>query len=229
MYFCCSKFMQTQITKQIKQLFLKELRVEFKNKYAFWSLLLMLVISVFIIYTIQKQASNQVWHSLFYVILILGVVQNITRSFLAEQKGTLLYYRFLVEAKALIISKILYQYFVNALFLVILFVLMNFWLPQSIPHLIPYFFTAFLFMLCCSTVFTFNSALSYGAKNSSMVALVLSMPLLIPSLLVCLKAASKFLVSLPNPDFYQDWLVLVLLLLIQLVLSVTLFNYIWKD
>jgi heme exporter protein B len=76
--------MQTQITKQIKQLFLKELRVEFKNKYAFWSLLLMLVISVFIIYTIQKQASNQVWHSLFYVILILGVVQNITRSFLAE-------------------------------------------------------------------------------------------------------------------------------------------------
>jgi heme exporter protein B len=74
--------MQTQITKQIKQLFLKELRVEFKNKYAFWSLLLMLVISVFIIYTIQKQASNLVWHSLFYVVLILGVVQNITRSFL---------------------------------------------------------------------------------------------------------------------------------------------------
>jgi hypothetical protein len=62
-----------------------------------------------------------------------------------------------------------------------------------------------------------------------MVALVLSMPLLIPSLLVCLKAASKFLVSLPNPNFYQDWLVLVVLLLIQLVLSVTLFNYIWKD
>jgi heme exporter protein B len=148
---------------------------------------------------------------------------------LAEQRGALLYYRFLVEAKALIISKILYQYFVNALFLIILFVLMNFWLPQSIPHIIPYFFTAFLFMLCCSTVFTFNSALAYGAKNSSMVALVLSMPLLIPSLLVCLKAASKFLVSLPNPDFYQDWLVLVLLLLIQLVLSVTLFNYIWKD
>ena len=229
MYFCCSKFMQTQITKQIKQLFLKELRVEFKNKYAFWSLLLMLVISVFIIYTIQKHASNLVWHSLFYVVLILGVVQNITRSFLGEQKGTLLYYRFLVDAKALIISKILYQYFINFIFLVVLFILMNFWLPQTIPHLGQYFFTAFLFMMCCSTVFTFNSALSYGVKNSSLVALVLSMPLLIPSLLVCLKAASKFLVSLPHTNFYQDWLVLVLLIVIQLVLSITLFNYIWKE
>ena len=229
MYFCCSKFMQTQITKQIKQLFLKELRVEFKNKYAFWSLLLMLVISVFIIYTIQKQASNLVWHSLFYVVLILGVVQNITRSFLGEQKGTLLYYRFLVDAKALIISKILYQYFINLIFLFVLFVLMNFWLPQTIPHLGQYFFTAFIFMMCCSTVFTFNSALSYGAKNSSLVALVLSMPLLIPSLLVCLKAASKSLILLPHPNFYQDWLVLVLLLVIQLVLSITLFNYIWKE
>ncbi len=150
MYFCCSKFMQTQITKQIKQLFLKELRVEFKNKYAFWSLLLMLVISVFIIYTIQKQASNQVWHSLFYVILILGVVQNITRSFLAEQKGTLLYYRFLVDAKALIISKILYQYVINSLFLVVLFVLMNFWLPQTIPHFYPTFLRHFF--LCYAVV-----------------------------------------------------------------------------
>lgn len=98
--------MQSQITKQIKQLFLKELRVEMKNKYAFWSLVLLLVVTVFIIYSIQKEAENLVWHSLFYVVLILGVVQNITRSFLNEKRGTLLYYRFLVNSKAIIIAKI---------------------------------------------------------------------------------------------------------------------------
>ena len=110
--------MQTVLIKQIKQLFLKELKMELKNKYALWSLVLLLVASVFIIYTIQKEASNQVWHSLFYVVLIFGVVQNIGRSFLMENKGSLLYYKFLVDSRAIIISKILYQFLINAFFLV---------------------------------------------------------------------------------------------------------------
>ena len=229
MYFCCSKFMQTDLTKQIKQLFLKELKMELKNKYALWSLVLLLVVSVFIIYTIQKEASNKVWHSLFYVVLIFGVVQNIGRSFLMENKGSLLYYKFLVDSRAIIVSKIAYQFLVNAFFLVVLTVLMSFWLPQSIPHFWQYLVTALLFTLCNSAVFTFNSALALGAKNSSLVAMILSLPLLIPSLLVSLKSASKAISPLDNLNYYQDWGVLLLLLAMQLVLSVVLFKYVWEE
>ncbi|MFB1003854.1 MAG: heme exporter protein CcmB [Bacteroidia bacterium] len=221
--------MQTDLTKQIKQLFLKELKMELKNKYALWSLVLLLVVSVFIIYTIQKEASNKVWHSLFYVVLIFGVVQNIGRSFLMENKGSLLYYKFLVDSRAIIVSKIAYQFLVNAFFLVVLTVLMSFWLPQSIPHFWQYLVTALLFTLCNSAVFTFNSALALGAKNSSLVAMILSLPLLIPSLLVSLKSASKAISPLDNLNYYQDWGVLLLLLAMQLVLSVVLFKYVWEE
>jgi heme exporter protein B len=229
MYFCVRKFMQTVLIKQIKQLFLKELKMELKNKYALWSLVLLLVVSVFIIYTIQREASNQVWHSLFYVVLIFGVVQNIGRSFLMENKGSLLYYKFLVDSRAIIVSKILYQFLVNAFFLLILTALMSFWLPQSIPHFWEYIVTALLFTLCNSAVFTFNSALALGAKNSSLVAMILSLPLLIPSLLVSLKSASKAISPLDNLNYIQDWGVLVLLLVMQLVLSVVLFKYVWEE
>jgi heme exporter protein B len=221
--------MQTDLTKQIKQLFLKELKMELKNKYALWSLVLLLVVSVFIIYTIQKEASNQVWHSLFYVVLIFGVVQNIGRSFLMENKGSLLYYKFLVDSRAIIVSKIAYQFLINAFFLVVLSALMNFWLPQSIPHFWEYMVTALLFTLCNSAVFTFNSALALGAKNSSLVAMILSLPLLIPSLLVSLKSASKAISPLDNLNYIQDWGVLLLLLVMQLVLSVVLFKYVWEE
>jgi heme exporter protein B len=221
--------MQTVLIKQIKQLFLKELKMELKNKYALWSLVLLLVVSVFIIYTIQKEASNQVWHSLFYVVLIFGVVQNIGRSFLMENKGSLLYYKFLVDSRAIIVSKILYQFLVNAFFLGILAMLMSFWLPQSIPHFWEYMVTALLFTLCNSAVFTFNSALALGAKNSSLVAMILSLPLLIPSLLVSLKSASKAISPLDNLNYFQDWGVLLLLLIMQLVLSVVLFKYVWEE
>jgi heme exporter protein B len=229
MYFCVRKFMQTVLIKQIKQLFLKELKMELKNKYALWSLVLLLVVSVFIIYTIQREASNQVWHSLFYVVLIFGVVQNIGRSFLMENKGSLLYYKFLVDSRAIIVSKILYQFLVNAFFLLILTALMSFWLPQSIPHFWEYIVTALLFTLCNSAVFTFNSALALGAKNSSLVAMILSLPLLIPSLLVSLKSASKAISPLDNLNYIQDWGVLLLLLIMQLVLSVVLFKYVWEE
>ncbi|MGB1038677.1 MAG: heme exporter protein CcmB [Bacteroidia bacterium] len=221
--------MQTVLFKQIKQLFLKELKMELKNKYALWSLVLLLVVSVFIIYTIQKQATDKTWHSLFYVVLIFGVVQNIGRSFLMENKGSLLYYKFLVDSRAIIVSKILYQFLVNAFFLVVLTALMNFWLPQTITHFWQYFVTALLFTLCNSAVFTFNSALALGAKNSSLVAMILSLPLLIPSLLVSLKAASRSLSPIGNQVFWQDWSVLGLLLVMQLVLSVVLFKYVWDE
>jgi heme exporter protein B len=221
--------MQTVLIKQIKQLFLKELKMELKNKYALWSLVLLLVVSIFIIYTIQREASNQVWHSLFYVVLIFGVVQNIGRSFLMENKGSLLYYKFLVDSRAIIVSKILYQFLVNAFFLVVLTALMSFWLPQSIPHLWEYIVTALLFTLCNSAVFTFNSALALGAKNSSLVAMILSLPLLIPSLLVSLKSASRALSPISHQVFWQDWAVLGLLLVMQLVLSVVLFKYVWEE
>ncbi len=221
--------MQTTLMQQIKHLFLKELKMELKNKYALLSLVLMLVVSVFIIYSIQKTTEDKVWHSLFYVVLIFGVVQNIGRSFLMENRGSLLYYKFLVDSKAIIISKILYQFVVNAFFLFVLFILMNFWLSQHIPHLWEYCLTAFLFTLCNSAVFTFNSSLALGAKNSSLVAMILSLPLLIPSLLVSLKSASKALSEIENLPFYQDWLVLLLLLIMQCMLAVVLFKYVWEE
>ncbi len=221
--------MQTDLTKQIKQLFVKEVQSEWKNRYALWSLVLLLVVSVFIVYTIQKEASNKVWHTLYYVVLVFGIVQNIGRSFLTENKGTLLYYKFLVDSRAIIISKILYQFVVNLFFLLVLTLLMNFWLPQSIPHFTEYLITVALFTLCNSAVFTFNSALALGAKNSSLVALILSLPLLIPSLLVSLKSASKSLAPIDGLVYWQDWAVLGLLLVMQLTLSVVLFKYVWEE
>jgi heme exporter protein B len=221
--------MQTNLTKQIKTLFVKELNTELKNRYAVLSLVLILVVSVFIIYTIQKNTTNAVWHTLFYVVLIFGVIQNITRSFLSESRGNLLYYKFLVDPKALIISKILYQFVINLLFLAVLLLLFNFWLNQTINHFSEYLITATLFTFCNAAVFTFNSSLALGAKNSGLVATILSLPLLIPSLIVGLKSASKALSSIENLVFYQDWIVMLLLLIIQCLLAVVLFKYVWEE
>ena len=92
-----------------------------------------------------------------------------------------------------------------------------------------YLITALLFTFCNAAIFTFNASLALDAKNSNLVALILSLPLLIPGLLVSLKAAGKTLVVGVLDSIYQDWMVLLLLLLIQVILSISLFNYIWEE
>lgn len=221
--------MQTSVIHQIKHLFLRELRQEWRNRFALMSIVLMLVVSVFIVYTIDKNAENLVWHSYFYLILIFGVVQNIGRSFLFETKGMQLYYKTLAHNKAVLLSKIVYQFLVNVVFLVILLLLMNFFMRQSIPHLWEYMVTALLFTLGNVTIFTFNSAIAKGANNSALVASVLSFPLLIPNLVVSLKSARKCMMNLDNLVFFQDWLVLIGILTITLILSLVLFRHIWSD
>lgn len=221
--------MQSGLIHQIKQIFLKELKQEWRNRYALMSILLMLLVSVFIVYRIDKTATDRVWHGYFYLILLFGVVQNISRSFLDENDGVMLYYRSLVSHTALLSAKILYQFFINGFFLALLLIFMNFFLDQSINHFMEYMVTALLFSLSCATIFTFNASIAKGAKNSALVASVLSFPLLLPNLLIGLRSAEKSFLAIENVTFYTDWLVMLILLVISIILSVVLFRYIWSD
>lgn len=221
--------MQSGLIHQIKQIFLKELKQEWRNRYALMSILLLLLVSVFIVYRIDKTATDKVWHGYFYLILLFGVVQNISRSFLDENDGVMLYYRATVNHSALLGAKILYQFFINTIFLFLLIGFMNFFLDQGIPHFQEYMVTALLFSLSCVTIFTFNASIAKGAKNSALVASVLSFPLLLPNLLISLRSAEKSFMTIENVAFYTDWFVMLLLLLISVILSLTLFRYIWSD
>jgi heme exporter protein B len=62
-----------------------------------------------------------------------------------------------------------------------------------------------------------------------LVSSVLSFPLLIPTLIVSLKAARKSMMGIENLSFIQDWLVLLLIFAITVILSIVLFRHIWTD
>ena len=222
--------MQRSVIQQIKQLFIKELKAEWLNRFALMSIALMLLISVFVVYTIDKVAISQSWHAYFYLVLIFGVVQNISRSFLGESAGLMTYYRTLISHRAFFIAKLLYQAFINTLFVIMLFVLMNFFLPHGIKAIGPYLITVYLFTLCNVAIFTFNAAIASSAKNSSLVAGVLSFPLLIPNLMVSLKASSKSLEATENWQMlWADWGVLLALFSICLILGMVLFQFLWQE
>ena len=221
--------MQSNEFHQIYPLFRREVRAEWKNRFAVYSLVLLMVISVFVVYSIDKVVPNQMWHSYFYLLLIFGVVQNIGRSFLSETSGQHLYLKTVAGPRAVLAAKMLYQMAVNLLFLLLLYVLLHFFLDHSIPHPGSYLVTALLFTLSNVVIFTFNAAIAAQVRNSGLVASVLSFPLLIPNLLVGLHAASRSLDATSPVLLWQDWGVMVLLFLMSTFLGLILFRYVWQD
>ena len=96
---------------QIKFLIRKEIMLEWRSKYALNGILLYVVSTVFVCYLAFRQVSSaQTWNALFWIIMLFASVNAITKSFIQENRARQLYYYTIASPKAIIISKIIYNY-----------------------------------------------------------------------------------------------------------------------
>ena len=94
---------------QVKFLVRKEIVLEWRSKYAFNGILLYVVSTIFVCYLSFKKVDPITWNALFWIIMLFASVNAIAKSFLQENKGRQLYYYSITSAKAVIISKIIYN------------------------------------------------------------------------------------------------------------------------
>ena len=89
-----------QLITQTWELFKKEVKLEWRSKYAFNGVLLYIVSTVFICYISfslstgfkYDKAYPIVWNVLFWIIMLFASVNAIAKSFMQESRGRLLYY-----------------------------------------------------------------------------------------------------------------------------------------
>jgi len=94
---------------EIRFLLVKELKLEWRQKYAFSGVLLYLFSTVFIIYISFFDVKPEAWNTLFWIIILFTAVNAIAKSFLQESTGRLLYYYFIVSPQAVLLSKMIYN------------------------------------------------------------------------------------------------------------------------
>src|SRR5690606_17896539 len=95
--------------RQVNVLLQKEIRLEWRSKYALNGILLYVVSTVFVCYQAFKSVHPVIWNALFWIILLFTAINAIAKSFTQESKGRHLYYYTLVSAQAVILSKIIYN------------------------------------------------------------------------------------------------------------------------
>ncbi len=213
----------------IKQLLYKELTLEWRQRYAINGILLQVVSSVFVVYLSFKVLNPNTWNGVFWIVMLFVSINAIAKSFIGEGRGKNLYYHVIVKPQALLIAKFIYNGLLNMLLAVLCLIAFSLWMGNEIQHQALYYAATILGCLGFAATFTMLSAIASKAGNSHLLMSVLSLPIIIPLLLILIKACKRAMDGLDQDLILKDLGVLVLFNILIVALAYILFPSVWKE
>lgn len=214
---------------KVKDIFLKELSIEFRQKFALGGIFLFAATLVFIIYKSFNNINAREWTILLWIIMLFAGLNAVVKSFLQEKKETYLYYYTLFDPTDLIVAKLIYNFiFLLSLFVIILIFMTVFsGFPVKLPIL---FFTgSILGILGIATVFTFVSVISATDNSNATLMSILALPLVLPIVLLLLKISAVSVRLLSDTSVNEDVLLLAGVDSILLGAMLLLFPSLWRS
>tara|TARA_B100001113_G_scaffold342412_1_gene328559 strand:- start:134 stop:796 length:663 start_codon:yes stop_codon:yes gene_type:complete len=218
--------------KNIFTILYKDYRIELSQSHLFFSVVLYLLSSIYIIYIAFQPlgiSNVETWVSIFWVIILFAAITVVSKSFFQESYKRNYYYYYLFTPDELIFSKLIYNFIFLFFVSIFSFIFFSFFIGNIIQS--PIFFVTLLLLgsLSISNCLTLVSAIGYQVKNNSIIISVLSFPVIIPILLILIKisklSSSEFSFNLIQDDIY----LLILLNIIMISITKVLFNFLWRN
>jgi heme exporter protein B len=207
----------------------KELKLEWREKYAISGIVLYVLSTIFIVYTANQRVEPKTWIVLFWIIILFASVNAVVKSFVQESGNRQLYYYQIANPTAILLSKIIYNAILLLVLSVLSFVAFSFMAGSPIDDYGIFFLAIFLASLGFSITFTFISAIAGKTDNASTIMAILSFPLVIPILLLLLKLSSNALPIFNDTNIDSDITILISIDLVLLGLALVLFPFLWRD
>ena len=215
---------------ETRALFLKELRLEWRQRYALSGVLLYVVSTVFVIYSaLGQEVGPAVWGALFWIIMLFASVNAVAKSFVQEQSSRQLYYYSLSSPLAIILSKTLYNTLLLGLISLLSYGAFALVMGSPIKDQGLFFGLLALASLGFALTFTFISAISAKARQSATLMAILSFPVIIPMLMTLMRLTKISLALMQDTAYYKDILILLAIDLLLGSLALLLFPFLWRD
>jgi heme exporter protein B len=192
---------------KVKDIFIKELSIEFRQKFALGGVFLFAATVVFLIYKSFNEINPREWTILIWIILLFAGLNAVVKSFLQEKKETYLYYYTLFSPIDLIVAKLLYNFLFlcGIFFIIILF--MGLFSSFPVKDFGLFAIGAALGIFGISVVFTFVSVISTSDNSNATLMSILALPLVLPILLLLLKISAVSVRLLTDTAIAEDvWL-----------------------
>jgi heme exporter protein B len=207
----------------------KELLLEIRQQYTFYGIILYVVSTLFVLYLAMGQPEQDVWNGLFWMMQLFICVNAVAKSFLAENKGRMLYFYSIAGSRDFILSKLLFNLLLMLAMSVLTWLLFIMLLGNPVLSAARFFGISLLGGAGLSLVFTFLSAVAARAQQNAALMAIMGFPVIIPQLLLLIRISKwAFGEVLQSGAMQVIWL-LVLLDLLVVVLAVILFPFLWKD
>ena len=215
---------------QVKTLFLKEFKLEWRNRYALNGMLLYVVSTVFVCYlSFRNVVSVPVWNALFWIIMLFASINAVGRSFIQERKGRLLYYYSIASPQAFLLAKMAYNSLLMLVITFLAYAIYAWWIGDLVQDHLMFMVALVLGSTGFALILTLMSAIASKTENNMSLMAILSFPVQLPFLITLIKLSKNAVDGLDPSVSYGLIAVLALIIVIVLTLSYILFPYLWRD
>jgi heme exporter protein B len=211
------------------QLIRVELQLDLKKPTVFASAVLQLAALALLSMLSQPKINTSMWNSLFWISLIVTTINGVSKSFTMVSRSRWIYWNQLASPISIYWSKVIYGWLTMLLFTFLNLIFFAWFLGIPVEHVIPYIMILLLVTAGVSTIYTFIGAVASKADGAGYLAPVLSLPVILPLILVGISASKKALNPVLVSSIYKDALLLGGLNFMILILTGILFPFLWKD
>lgn len=210
----------------------KDLRLELRSKYAL-NTVLAFVISALLVVLFSLRAdelSTSAQGGLLWIIILFASLSSLARAFVSEtERNTFDLLRLNAPALSVYTGKLLFNFLFTLVIMIVSSIAFIFMLSIEIVR--PYLFLLIIFLgtLGLAGVSTMLGAIVSQASRKGTVFSVISLPLLVPLILLLVRTTQAALSPDASPGLLDDILAMVGFAGITISASVVLFEFIWED
>ena len=206
----------------------KDFDIEIRQKYAIAGIFLFAVTTAYFIYKAFNKLSALEWNILVWIIVLFAGLNAIVKSFIQERKETYLYYYSMLGPLEVIIAKLIYNYLFT-IFLSIVVILTFTVLFGNPVKDYPLFIKGLLLgTLGISSIFTFVSSVSGAGSSSGTMMSILSLPLVLPSVLLMERITAVAMRLIQDTTIGKDLYILASIDLLIIGMIILIFPTLWK-
>ncbi|MEZ4804056.1 MAG: heme exporter protein CcmB [Bacteroidia bacterium] len=202
---------------------------EWKGKHAIIGAFLYIFTAVLITFLTLPGMDKPHFSAIFWIVVIFTTLQGVSRSFIQMRKQDFAFWQQITSPQIFLASKLISSFLlmlVFTLFAYLVFIIMH----GSVSAGGNLFL---LVTLVCgigiSSIFTISSSIASKTDNPGVLLPVLTFPIILPQVLVGVKAGKKAIDELGFETVLPDLLVLMAFNVLIVSLGLILIKFIWKD
>lgn len=203
--------------------------MEWRQKYAFYGIVLYIGCTVFAIYMMAGQPEGKIWNILFWLCQLFVSLNSVAKSFLQEGEERSRYYFTLVSPGKFILAKMVYGVLMMLVLTGIALGLFCLLLGNPVNHFGRFILAACSGAMALAILFTFLSAVASRARQNAALIAVMGFPIAIPLLMIL----GRLTIASVSPVLQEGWWTLLgmmsLLSLLIAGLALILFPVLWKE